>query len=285
VTGHGLALGTPAFMAPEQAAGLPEIDGRADLFSLAATAFYCLTGQHVHEAETVLQQIIKMAKDPAPPLKSVFPRASDDVAAIIDRALQVDRDMRYENAAAMHADVKAALDARMANDKRRTLITAVSIPPDALRDTAELPAVQPKEEEDEKKGSGFPVFFLFLLVLALAGGGWIFWPKIKARFLHEVRPDVTAPPVEASALPSASAAAADAAPDLDATSSSAADLDEAGADAATDAATDGGDDDDEFEEEDASAAGAPSASASSSAKTPAKIPPKKRKKKPKHPRK
>jgi eukaryotic-like serine/threonine-protein kinase len=113
MTGHGLALGTPAFMSPEQAAGLSEeIDGRVDIFALGATVFYVFTGQHVHDGETVLQLVIKMAKDQAPGVQTVRPDTSDDFAAILDRALQLERANRYPSAAAMRDDVREALAKR-----------------------------------------------------------------------------------------------------------------------------------------------------------------------------
>ena len=211
VTGHGLALGTPAFMSPEQAAGLPDIDGRADLFALGATAFYVLTGKHVHEAETVLQQIIKMAKDQAPPLKSVAPNASDDVCAIIDKALQVDRDLRYTDAATMHIDVRAALERRMTPDKQRSLITAgASVPPPA-RSTNPPASIAPQTEEKKRS---FPLGAA--LLVALCGIAWMLWPQIRARVdgLRPAEPPVSAPPVTTDAA--AESAELDAAPALDA---------------------------------------------------------------------
>ncbi len=53
ITHTGEGLGTPAYMAPEQQAGAAEVDGRADLYSLAATAFESLTGQRANRASTV----------------------------------------------------------------------------------------------------------------------------------------------------------------------------------------------------------------------------------------
>jgi serine/threonine-protein kinase len=207
LTGHGLALGTPAFMSPEQAAGLPEIDGRADIFALAATAFYLLTGRHVHEADTVLQQIIKMAKDQAPALKTVAPGASDDFAAIIDRGLQVEREMRYADAASMRADVKVALEARQTKDKQRTLITAVSVPPAALSSRPSAlsdPPVSKRpttEEKKSKSGGCFPM--LFVLLLAAAGLAWLFWPQVKAKIdtggRGAIVPAPSASPLDAAA--------------------------------------------------------------------------------------
>jgi len=63
----GIALGTPAFMAPEMVHG-ETVDGRADLYSLGCVAYYLLTGQTVIEAETVLQTIVlHLQQVPVPP--------------------------------------------------------------------------------------------------------------------------------------------------------------------------------------------------------------------------
>src|ERR1019366_4304993 len=67
ITSYGLALGTPSFMSPEQAAGrIDEIDGRTDLFALAATGFRLRTGRRIHEADDAVELVRKMAQTPAP---------------------------------------------------------------------------------------------------------------------------------------------------------------------------------------------------------------------------
>lgn len=108
-TNIGQALGTPSYMSPEQARGQRElIDGRSDLFSLGATMFRLLTGRRIHDAETGTEILAKMATLPAPPLRSIAPSTSPAIAAIIDRALQFEREQRYGSAAEMRADVRAA---------------------------------------------------------------------------------------------------------------------------------------------------------------------------------
>jgi serine/threonine-protein kinase len=110
ITTYGLVLGTPSFMAPEQAAGkTPEIDGRTDLFALAATAFRLRTGRRIHEGDDPIDLVKKMATAPAPSLRSVEPGASEPFSRVIDKALQFKREDRYANAAAMQKDVRRAL--------------------------------------------------------------------------------------------------------------------------------------------------------------------------------
>jgi serine/threonine-protein kinase len=110
ITTHGLALGTPSFMSPEQAAGhVDEIDGRTDLFALAATGFRLRTGRRIHEAEDAVELVRKMAQVPAPRIRTVAPGVSEPYARVIDRGLEFAREDRYEDAAAMRADVMVAI--------------------------------------------------------------------------------------------------------------------------------------------------------------------------------
>jgi len=111
VTSAGMAVGTPSFMSPEQAAGRSEdIDGRTDIFALGATIFRIVTGRRIHDAENMVQLVVLMATVPAPRLRSVAPDVSKGFAHVIDRALAFDRNDRYADAAAMQADVRAAIE-------------------------------------------------------------------------------------------------------------------------------------------------------------------------------
>jgi serine/threonine-protein kinase len=107
-TRTGVALGTLAYMAPEQALGRrAEIDGRVDVFALGATMFRILTGRRVHEAESEAELLMAMASRPAPPLAHVIPGISPAVAGVVDLALAFSRDARYPDARTMQGDVRA----------------------------------------------------------------------------------------------------------------------------------------------------------------------------------
>jgi eukaryotic-like serine/threonine-protein kinase len=107
-TRTGVALGTLAYMAPEQALGRrAEIDGRVDVFALGATMFRILSGRRVHEAESEAELLMAMASRPAPPLAHVVPGIAPAVAAVVDLALAFSRDARYPDARTMQGDVRA----------------------------------------------------------------------------------------------------------------------------------------------------------------------------------
>jgi eukaryotic-like serine/threonine-protein kinase len=108
-TRTGVALGTLAYMAPEQALGRRgEIDGRVDVFALGATMFRVLSGRRVHEAESEAELLMAMASRPAPPLRTVAPQTPESVAGIVDLSLAFSRDARYPDARTMRSDVQAA---------------------------------------------------------------------------------------------------------------------------------------------------------------------------------
>jgi serine/threonine-protein kinase len=110
ITSHGLALGTPSFMSPEQAAGrIEEIDGRTDLFALGATGFRVRTGRRIQEGANAVELVTKMANFAAPRIRSMAPEVSEPYARVIDRALEFKREDRYPDAATMRDDVRKAL--------------------------------------------------------------------------------------------------------------------------------------------------------------------------------
>jgi eukaryotic-like serine/threonine-protein kinase len=105
-TRTGLLMGTPAFMAPEQALGRwSDVDGRTDLWAVGAVMFTLLTGRAVHEAETANEMIVFSATRPAPSLGR-FVRGPLRLVEIVDRALAYEQGQRYASAAAMRADVR-----------------------------------------------------------------------------------------------------------------------------------------------------------------------------------
>ncbi len=111
-TRAGTVMGTPAFMAPEQAlAKWDDVDGRTDLWAVGATMFTLLTGQHVHEAGTGNEQLIKSATQPARSLGSVTKGLPRSVVALVDRALAFDRSLRWPDAKSMGEAVRGAYEA------------------------------------------------------------------------------------------------------------------------------------------------------------------------------
>jgi serine/threonine protein kinase len=101
-TQTGNTMGTPAFMAPEQArARWEDVDARTDLWAVGATMFTLLTGQFVHEGETVNETLAMAVTQPARSLSSLRPDLHPALIALVDRALAYDKAKRWPDATTM----------------------------------------------------------------------------------------------------------------------------------------------------------------------------------------
>jgi serine/threonine protein kinase len=98
LTGAGVAIGTPSFMSPEQAAGERDIDGRTDLYSLGIVAFQMLTGELPFYAPTVAGILMKQITEAAPDLRVQRPDAPEDLALAVSRCLEKDPQNRWPTA-------------------------------------------------------------------------------------------------------------------------------------------------------------------------------------------
>jgi len=108
-TRTGRMLGSPAFMAPEQALGLQRnIDGRTDLWSAGATIFTLISGRFVHEAETVEMMLVHAGSQQARSLAAVAREVPAAIVAVVDRALAFDKAQRWGSAKAMQEGLETA---------------------------------------------------------------------------------------------------------------------------------------------------------------------------------
>jgi eukaryotic-like serine/threonine-protein kinase len=105
LTSPGAAVGTIAYMSPEQAAG-ESVDIRADIFSLGAVLYEMSTGRLPFPGKDV-GEVISAIKSRTPvPLEQLNPKAPSELGRIIAKAMQKDRCLRYQHAAEMKADLQ-----------------------------------------------------------------------------------------------------------------------------------------------------------------------------------
>jgi serine/threonine-protein kinase len=149
-TATGAMLGTPAFMAPEQALGhASDIDAQTDLWAIGATFFFLLSGELVHPGENAAQLLIKAATKKARTIAGVMPTLHAAIANLVDRALAFDKAERWESADemrdALHKASREATDGvvqALPKDVARPLEANIT----GLEDTA---AVSPVADTDE----------------------------------------------------------------------------------------------------------------------------------------
>ncbi|KPJ87626.1 MAG: hypothetical protein AMS18_14380 [Gemmatimonas sp. SG8_17] len=101
LTKQGFSVGTPAYMSPEQAAGIRELDGRSDVYSLACVLYEMLTGEPLFTGTTPRAVLARQLSDPAPSAHVVRPEIPDSLDSAVQRALAIRPDDRFESAAAL----------------------------------------------------------------------------------------------------------------------------------------------------------------------------------------
>jgi serine/threonine-protein kinase len=95
LTMTGVAMGTPAYMAPEQFFDARNVDGRADVYSVAAMLYELLGGRLPFDAQSYADLIVKVRTESAKPLSTLAPTLPAALAAAVDKGLAREKDARW----------------------------------------------------------------------------------------------------------------------------------------------------------------------------------------------
>ncbi|MBX3258492.1 MAG: protein kinase [Labilithrix sp.] len=134
-TKTGQMVGTPAFMPPEQALSRPrDVDARTDIWSVGATLFTLLSGEHVHIAETSSEHLVKAATLHARSLARALPGVPENVESLVAGCLAFDKADRWPSATEMRAEL-----ARVRQNPGRSIGTSTSPPPERVPSSTNLP--------------------------------------------------------------------------------------------------------------------------------------------------
>ncbi len=110
LTRPGVAMGTPEYMAPEQAAG-KSADARSDIYALGSIMYEMLTGTPPYEGDNVMEVLHKKATIMPPPVRQVRPDVPVTVEALVERAMARNPDERPQTMAAFAAEIGLVLEA------------------------------------------------------------------------------------------------------------------------------------------------------------------------------
>jgi serine/threonine-protein kinase len=130
LTRSGEIIGSPLYMAPEQAKGEPDLDERADVWSVGAMLFEMLTGSCAHAATTPVAVLAKILTETAPAPSSKNGKVPESLDTVVAKALKIDRAERWPDAKTMR-DALAEVRASLGHSGAPSLPKApkISIPP------------------------------------------------------------------------------------------------------------------------------------------------------------
>ncbi|WP_020470120.1 protein kinase domain-containing protein [Zavarzinella formosa] len=183
VTGSGALLGTPAYMAPEQANG-ETIDHRCDLFSLGVLLYRLITGKSPFIGPTVMATLTNLATKEPTPITKLRPDCPASLADLIHRLLAKQRDHRPPTAKAVADELlKLERDGSLTLDAPAPMVELMpvadpwaSIDGEPLASSKSTIAARPSRKADASppRTANRKSWLIFLpLLLLLAGGGYV----------------------------------------------------------------------------------------------------------------
>ncbi|MCK6488437.1 MAG: serine/threonine protein kinase [Planctomycetes bacterium] len=186
MTVTGAALGTPAYMSPEQARADGELDIRSDIYALGATLFALCCGRHPYTGTSPFAIVAQVISEPPPDPLSAAPDLPPPVADLITRTMAKDPANRPQTPADLLADLQALLSdlGPAASAATRTR----SLPPGP----ASAPTVPVRAKADAARSGRKPLFIAVAAIgiAALAGGAFL-----------ALRPPGPPPPAPAESVP------------------------------------------------------------------------------------
>jgi serine/threonine-protein kinase len=155
LTSAGVALGTAAYMSPEQATADPTTDHRADLYSVGAMAYEMLTGHQVFSARSPQAMLAAHATEKPEPIDKRRPSVPPELSSLIMRSLEKHAADRPQSASEMLAELEAAVT-----------------PSGSTR--PHIGAIKPRTADKSERRGLFMAVGLAIVLLALASSSW-YW--------------------------------------------------------------------------------------------------------------
>ncbi|GMV82059.1 MAG: hypothetical protein AMXMBFR7_32430 [Planctomycetota bacterium] len=217
LTGSQAMMGTPGYLAPEQAIDAKHAGKPADVFSIGATLYALLTGRAPFAGTSLTKVMMDTVQSPHTPVRNLRPDVSEATAAVLDRCLNKEPQARYDDADALRAELAECRQALVTTPlpsvtlqggasgpvpvppkippltplpptlpPTATPVPATSLPPSA----GPAPAIQVQPAPVRRGGAGLALAALGLLALA-GGAGWWYqnrYPPLQPAKMEDLDP-------------------------------------------------------------------------------------------------
>ncbi|MCX6068337.1 MAG: protein kinase [Chloroflexi bacterium] len=172
LTGTGVGIGTPEYMAPEQGMG-STVDARADIYSLGIVLYEMVTGRKPYTADTPMAVVLKQMADPLPRPSVINREVPASVERILFKALAKKPHDRYESMNDFIQALETCLGGRRSGTKNLSLDNSAKQVDD--QKTIDQVIVQPKSKSF---GKSWWLLALALCVIAVIAAGILGWPGL-----------------------------------------------------------------------------------------------------------
>jgi len=176
-TREGVVVGTPMYLSPEQAMGVP-VDSRSDLFSLGALLYECIAGKAAFSGSSPVEICAQVIRDDPSPPSHFNPRVPPELDRITLKALSKKADARYQSADELIADLKAAQAILQKRGVARTATQRITLP----RTSGRFGALSTLSDIFYR--SRLPVGTLLIGLLVMGLIAWGIW-RISRPTLHQ----------------------------------------------------------------------------------------------------
>jgi len=151
ITGEGVLLGTPDYLAPEQARDARSVDIRADIYSAGCVLYHALAGQPPFPDTNVLNQMIRHTKEEPRPLREFNPDVPDGLQQIVNFMMAKEATQRYPTPDRAAKALQMFLPPSATPHKKESKITPSEIPTGKLVSVIERVEKAPKGKDAEQK--------------------------------------------------------------------------------------------------------------------------------------
>ena len=192
LTGSGVGIGTPEYMAPEQGIGAHVIDARADIYSLGIVLYEMITGRKPYVADTPMAVVLKQMTDPLPRPTGFVPDLPEGAENILIKALAKQAKDRYEDMNALMTAMEAEI-----TGSPKLEVQVVSAPLKPAKKTA-----APRVKRSSNTVRTILGIFSGVVIIVL---GILLAPRMSGLFVSPASTNTVMPTVPSTVMPSSTA--------------------------------------------------------------------------------